>query len=173
MNRKKPYIELGKITTTHGINGFLKIDGWCDDLKIFNNLKKIYLDSYGKENLDIDKIKLNKTYALIKFRDIDTINEAQKYKDGIIYIKREDLKLKKGEILIQDLIGVEVYDYLKQDIFYGKIKEVIKTGANDVYVISKGNEKEKLIPVIEDVIKNKDLENGKIYINVIEGLFDV
>lgn len=173
MNRKKPYIELGKITTTHGINGFLKIDGWCDDLKIFNNLKKIYLDSYGKENLDIDRIKLNKTYALIKFRDIDTINEAQKYKDGIIYIKREDLKLKKGEILIQDLIGVEIYDYLKQDIFYGKIKEVIKTGANDVYVISKGNEKEKLIPVIEDVIKNKDLENGKIYINVIKGLFDV
>lgn len=173
MNKKKPYIELGKIATTHGISGFLKIYGWCDDLSIFKDLKEIYLDSYGKKKLDIDEIKLIKTYALIKFKDINTMNEAQKYKGEIIYIKRENLKIKEGEILIQDLIGVKIYDYLKQDIYYGEIREVIKTGANDVYVIFKDNEKEKLIPVIEDVIKSKDLKNGKIYINVIEGLFDV
>lgn len=173
MIKKKPYIELGKITTTHGINGFLKIDGWCDDLNIFNKLKEIYLDSYGREILKIENIKFIKNCVLIKFKEIKTINEAIKYKDRIIYVKREDLKLDEGEVLIQDLIGVEIYDYSNQKIFYGEIKEVIKTGANDVYVVSKKNEREKLVPVIDDVIKKKDLEGGKIYINVIEGLFDV
>ena len=171
--RKKLYIELGKITTTHGINGFLKINGWCDNLNIFNDLKKIYLDKYGEESLKIKKTKFIKNFVLIKFEGINTIDEAQKYKNKIIYIKREDLNLNEDEVLIQDLIGIKIYDYLKQDIYYGKIKEVIKTGANDVYVISKDKEKEKLIPVIDDVIKKKDLENGEIYINVIEGLFDV
>ena len=171
--RKKLYIELGKITTTHGINGFLKINGWCDNLNIFNDLKKIYLDKYGEESLKIKKTKFIKNFVLIKFEGINTIDEAQKYKNKIIYIKREDLNLNKDEVLIQDLIGIKIYDYLRQDIYYGKIREVIKTGANDVYVISKDKEKEKLIPVIDDVIKKKDLENGEIYINVIEGLFDV
>ena len=171
--RKKLYIELGKITTTHGINGFLKINGWCDNLNIFNDLKKIYLDKYSEESLKIKKTKFIKNFVLIKFEGINTIDEAQKYKNKIIYIKREDLNLNEDEVLIQDLIGIKIYDYLKQDIYYGKIKEVIKTGANDVYVISKDKEKEKLIPVIDDVIKKKDLENGEIYINVIEGLFDV
>ncbi len=173
MKKEKTYIELGKITTTHGINGFLKIDGWCDDLNIFNKLKKIYLDSYGNEIMKIENIKFIKNFVLIKFEEIKTVNEAQKYKNKVIYVRREDLQLDKGEIFIQDLIGIKIYDYLNQNIFYGEIKEVIKTGANDVYVISKKNEKEKLIPVIDDVIKQKDLENGKIYINVIEGLFDV
>ena len=171
--RKKLYIELGKITTTHGINGFLKINGWCDNLNIFNDLKKVYLDEYGEESLRIKKTKFIKNFVLIKFEGIDTIDEAQKYKDKVIYIKREDLKLNENEVLIQDLIGIRIYDYLKQDVYYGKIREVIKTGANDVYVISKDKEKKKLIPVIDDVIKKKDLENGEIYINVIEGLFDV
>ncbi len=173
MDKKKLCLELGRITTTHGVNGFLKVDGWCDDLNIFNDLKKIYLDLYGKESMRIKKVKFIKNFVLIKFEEINTINEAQKYKNKIIYIKREDLKLSEEEIFIQDLIGIKIYDYYKQNILYGKIKEVIKTGANDVYVISKENEKEKLIPVIDDVIKKKDLENGKIYINVIKGLFDV
>ena len=169
----KKYIELGKIITTHGVNGFLKIDGWCDDLSIFNELGRVYLNLSGEEFLNIVKIKFVRNYVLVKFKEIDDIGEARKYIGRIIYIKREDLRLEEGAVLIQDLIGMEVYDYYKQEINYGRIKEVIKTAANDVYVISDEDKKEILIPVIDSVVKKKDMDGNKIYIRMMEGLLDV
>lgn len=169
----KKYIEIGKVVTTHGLDGFLKVDGWCDDLVVFDELNEIYLDPSGRKNFTIEEVKFVKNFVLIKFKGVEDLEEARKYKGKIIYVKRENLKLENGAILIQDLIGVEVYDYFEQNINYGRIKEVIKTAANDVYVISDVNGKERLIPVIDDVIKKREIEKNKIYINVIEGLFDV
>ena len=159
----KRYIELGKIITTHGINGFLKIDGWCDDLSIFNELGRVYLDLSGEEFLSIVNIKFVRNYVLVKFKEIDDIGEARKYIGKIIYIKREDLRLEDGAVLIQDLIGMEVYT--DDEKYLGKIDDVFNTGANDIYQVG-----EILLPATKEVILKVDFEKKQILVHLLKGM---
>lgn len=170
---KKKYIEIGKVTTTHGIKGCLKVQPWFNDVDIIKNLNYIYTDSSGIIKNKIENIYYAKNHIIVKFETINSMEEAKRMNGKIIYAKREELNIKEGEILIQDLIGMEIYDYKEREKLYGRIKKVLETGANNVYVIENEEKKEKLIPAIDEVIKEKNYENEKIYIKVLEGMFDV
>lgn len=106
--------------------------------------------------------------VLLKFKGIETIEQAEELRNLYIEAKREDIKLEKGAYFIVDLIGLEVFT--KEGELLGKIKDVLQPGANDVYVVENENKKEILLPVIPDVVKQVDIKGKKVIVKLLEGL---
>lgn len=166
----KNYLEIGKIVSTHGLNGELKIYPWCDPLSFICNFKNIYLDQFGEKKLEVLKCRIQKNVGVIKFKNIKTIEEASKYLGKIIYINRNDARLDKNEFFIQDIIGLNVFDF-DTNKFYGKVNDIFKTGANDVYEIIDNNKK-YLLPAIKEVIIETNIEDNILRIRPLKGIFD-
>lgn len=165
----KQYLEVGKIVGTHGLQGEVRVEAWCDSIDFFCAFKTLYFDE-GTEKLSV-KSRPNKRIAIMKIEGIDTLEQAESLRSKVLYMNRSDVKLAEGENFVQDLIGLEVSDF-KTGMVYGKITDVIKTGANDVYQVTNENKKDYLIPVIDDVIEEVDIHGGTLKITPIKGLFD-
>ncbi len=167
---KKQFLDSGKIVGTHGIKGEVRIDPWCDSPEFLCAFKKLYLDQNGQTFIEV-KSRPHKNVALVKIKGIDTIEEAQKLRGKIVYINRDDITLGEGVNFVQDLIGLEVKDADNGDV-YGKISDVLRTGANDVYEITDSNKKKYLAPVIDEVIVKTDVDGGFVLIRPMKGIFD-
>lgn len=160
------YIDFGKITSTHGIKGELKIYPYTDDIDNILNLKKVYIN---EEAYKVSSMKFHKNMLIAKLKGINTIEEAEKFRNTIVQREiSDDEVLEEDTYYIKDLIGLEVY--LEDSSLFGKIKDVFQTGANDVYVIETLDKKEVLIPAIKDVVKMVDLAENKMVIELMEGL---
>lgn len=160
------YIEIGKIVNTYGIKGQLKIVPYTDNIKRFEKLKKIYINE--KEYL-IENVKYIKNIVILKLQGINTIEQAEEYRNLYIYIDKKDaIKLPKDTYFIRDLIGIEVYTNDGEKL--GIIDDIFKTGSNDVYVVRNSLGKQILLPAISSVIEKIDLENKKVIVNLIKGL---
>ncbi len=167
---KKQFLETGRITGTHGIRGMVRIQPWCDDIKFLSQIKYFYLDEKGNTKLEKERIAPNGNVFIAKFKDIETVADAEKLRDKVIYIDRSAAKIEKDSYFIQDILGCEVYD-TKSGELLGSVGDVSKTGANDVWHIvnAKG---EYLIPVIPDIVNKVDIDEGKILITPLKGIFD-
>lgn len=165
----KRYLEIGKIVSTHGLNGDFKVEPWCDTPEFLCGFKKLYSKD-GRETFDVKSSRVQKNVVIMSFKDINTIDEAVLLRGKVLYIDRNDADIEEDVFFIQDIIGMKVYDADTQK-FYGDITNVLKTGANDVYQVSFDG-RDYLIPVIKDVVLNIDLENGRIDIRPIKGIFD-
>lgn len=163
------YLEIGKVVSTHGLRGELRVDPWCDSPQFLCQFKTLYLKK-GETKLSVSS-RPHKTIAIVKANGIDTIEEAEKLRGRILYINRSDARLAPGEYFIQDLMGLDVID-IDTSKSYGKITDVLKTGANDVYQVTDKKKKEYLIPVIDDVVKEIDINGGKVLIKPLKGIFD-
>ena len=166
---KKNFLEVGKIVGTHGVRGMVRIQPWCDSAEFFCSLKKVYLDQNGKDKLNILKSSPHGNVVIASVKGIDSIEEAEKYRNKVIYMDRKDAKLEKGQYFICDLIGINVYD-ADSDKLLGVICDVSQTGANDVWHI-KQEDKEYLIPAIDDVLVSVDIDGEKITIRPLKGIF--
>lgn len=163
-------LQVGVISSTHGVRGEVKVFPTTDDMKRFKKLKQVILDT-GKEKmvLEVQGVKFFKQFAILKFKGIDNINEIEKYKGKSLFVDREHaVKLKKDEYFIADMIGMDVYT--EDDKIFGVLKDVIETGANDVYAISSEEYGEVLVPAIKQCILKVDIENKKMIIHLLEGL---
>ena len=167
---KKQYLDSGKIVGTHGIRGEVRIDPWCDSPEFLCMFKKLYLDEKGQTFIEV-KSRPHKNITLAKIKGVDTIEDAEKLRGKIVYINRNDIRLEEGVNFVQDLIGLEVRD-ADNDMVYGKISDVIRTGANDVYEITDSDGKKYLAPVIDEVIIETDIDNGFVLIRPMKGIFD-
>ncbi len=167
---KQKYIETGKIVGTHGVKGMTRVQLWADNTDFLKQFKYIYTDKNGSGKLEIVRIQPHGTIALIAFRGVDTIEQAEKLRNTVIYIDRNDVKLPKGRYFITDLIGCKVYD-ADNDAYLGEITDFSETGANDVWHIT-NNGKEYLVPAIEQVVISVDTENEKAIIRPLKGIFD-
>lgn len=163
------YLEIGKVVSTHGLRGELRVDPWCDSPQFLCQFKTLYLKK-GETKLSVNS-RPHKTIAIVKAKGIDTIEEAEKLRGKVLYINRSDAKLAPGEYFIQDLMGLDVID-IDTNENYGKITDVLKTGANDVYQVTDEDKKDYLIPVIDDVVKEIDINGGKVLIKPLKGIFD-
>lgn len=164
------YLEIGQIVNTNGLKGLVTVNPFTDDITRFEDLETVYI-LYHNEliKMTIEDIKYKKNQVLLKFKGIDTIEEAEKYRECYIKIDRKDaVKLPKDTYFIADLLGLEVFT--SDNRFLGKIDDVFQTGSNDVYVVKDEKGKQILLPAISDVVKKVDLENKKIIIELIEGL---
>ena len=164
------YLRVGVITTTHGIKGEVKVFPTTDDIERFKELKQVFLDT-GKEYipLEIEGVKFFKQMTILKFKGIDDINDIEKYRGKDLLITRENaVKLKEDEYFIYDLIDSTVITEDGEEL--GVLTEILKTAANDVYVVRRENGKDILLPAIKDCILNIDPESKKIIVHLMKGL---
>ncbi len=165
-------LQVGAITSTHGIRGEVKVFPTTDDVNRFKKLKEVVLDT-GKEQLtlQIEGVKFFKQFVILKFKGIDNINDIEKYKGKSLFVTRENaVKLKKDEYFIADMIGSTVED--EEGKVLGTLLDVMQTGANDVYIVEDENGKELLFPAIKQCVLKVDIEEKKILVHVMPGLLD-
>jgi len=164
------YIEIGQIVNTNGLKGVVKINPFTDDINKFKSLKYIYIQLKNElKKVKIEQVRFNKNQVLLKLEGIDSIEEAEKYRNFYVKTEKETQEeLGEDTYYIVDLIGLDVFS--DEDEYLGKIDDVFPTGSNDVYVIKDNLGKQILIPAIADVVKKVDLKNKKMIINLIPGL---
>ncbi len=166
-------LQVGIITSTHGVRGEVKVYPTTDDPRRFRRLKEVFLDT-GKEkmNLEIEGVKFFKQFVILKFKGLDNINDIEKYRQKSLYVTRKNaVRLQRDEYFIADLIGLKVQDEDGKEL--GTVKDVIETGANDVYEVEMADGKSLLLPAIKQCILNVDVENGTMQVHVLEGLLDL
>lgn len=164
------YFEVGQIVNTFGVKGMIKVKPFTDDVQRFEELKKVYICKKEKlEEVEIEEVKYHKDMVLLKIKGIEDLNEAEKIKGLYLKIDRKNAKkLPKDTYFIADLLGLEVYS--DKEEFLGKVDDIFKTGANDVYVVKDEKGKQFLLPGIPEVIKEIDLEKEKIIVHLLKGL---
>ena len=163
-------LQVGIITKTHGLRGEVKVFPTTDDARRFKKLKEVILDT-GREKitLEIEGVRFLKNLVILKFKGIDNINDIERNTGKSLYVTRENaVKLGKDEYFIADLIGIDVFD--EEDRRFGVLKDVIETGANDVYSIELENSQELLLPAIKQCILDVDIDNKKMKVHVLDGL---
>lgn len=165
---KKQYIEAGKIVGTHGLKGEVRIDPWCDSAAFLCRFKRLF-DAAGSEK-KVMSAKVHKNQAIVRFEGVNRVEEADLLRGKIVYINRDDVRLPAGTHFIQDLLGLRVED-ADTGVLYGIITDVLKTGANDVYQVT-SNGQDYLVPVIPDVVIEKNIDGGVIKIRPLKGIFD-
>lgn len=168
-------LRVGVIATTHGIKGEVKVFPTTDDLERFKVLKQCLLNTgsqgFGDEmiELEVEGVKFFKQFAILKFKGFDSINDIEKYKGKDLLVTRENaVELKENEHFITDLIGMEVIE--ENGTIVGELKDVMQTGANDVFVVTVQDGSEILLPYIEECVLDIDLDQNKITVYMMPGL---
>lgn len=164
------FLQVGVITTTHGLKGEVKVFPTTDYPERFEEIKEVLLDTgRNKLPLEIQSVRYFKNLVILKFKGINDINEIEKYKQCSLWVTRENATpLYEDEYYIADLIGCKVF--LEDGSKFGELVDVMETGANDVYVVNMTDGKEVLIPAIKDCILDVDIENQKMIIHLLDGL---
>lgn len=166
---KKQYLEAGKIVTTHGIKGEVKIMPYTDSPELLCEFDRLFLGK-NHEEINVERSRVFKNMVIAKLEGYDTPEAAERLRNKILYMHRDDLELDKDTYFIQDLIGIEVSD-ADSEFVYGKITDVMQTGANDVYVVQR-KDREYLIPAIPEVVITTDIDENTMTIRPLEGLFE-
>ena len=165
-------LQVGVISSTHNVRGEVKVFPTTDDVKRFKRLKEVILDT-GKEELtlEIEGVKFFKQFVILKFKGYDNINDIEKYKGKSLFVTRANaVRLRRDEYFIADLQGLTVVD--EEDKVLGTLRDVMETGANDVYIIDMADGREVLVPAIKECILHVDVEAGKMQIHLMDGLLD-
>ena len=163
-------LKVGVITTTHGVRGEVKVFPTTDDAERFLELEYVLLDP-GRElrRLDIKNVRFFKNLVILKFDGIDNINDIEKYKGKDLWIPREEAQeLGEDEYYIADLQGLNVV--LEDGTEFGTLRDVMETGANDVYIIDSNEHGEVLLPAIKECILDVDLEKNTMTVHLMKGL---
>ncbi|SFK47925.1 16S rRNA processing protein RimM [Lachnospiraceae bacterium KH1T2] len=163
-------VTAGKITSTHGIRGEVKVYPYLDDPDRFSGFTKVVISTkHGNFEEEIEKVRFFKNMVIVKFKGIDNINDVTKYRNADIRVLREEAAdLQDGQYFDIDLIGLHAID--EEGKVLGELESIMHTGANDVYIIKSEDGGEILIPAIKQCILDVDLANGIIKIHLLEGL---
>lgn len=166
-------LQVGVISSTHGIAGEVKVFPTTDDVNRFDYLKEVILDT-GREKLDLTVagVKYFKNMVILKFKGIDNINEVEKYRGCFLWVTRENaVELEEDEYFVCDMIGLKVMTDEGEEL--GELTDVIQTGANDVYAVKTKEGKEILLPAIADCVLNVNIEENTMTVHVMDGLLDL
>ena len=164
------FITIAKVVSTQGNKGEVNIFPLTDLANRFKNLTTVFLrNNNSQTTLNIEKIRIKENTVVLKFKNIDNIKEAKMIVGSFLEVERKNaVKLPKDTYFIFEIIGLEVY--AENNIFLGKVENVISTGSNDVYIVKGKNKKELFIPAIHEVVKNVNLEKKRINIKMVDGL---
>ena len=163
-------LQVGVISSTHGVRGEVKVFPTTDDPARYKKLKKVYLDT-GREfrPLEIQGVKFFKQFVIVKFKGIDNINDIEMYKGRSLLVDRKDaVPLKQDEYFIADMVGIDVFT--EDGEKFGVLKDVMETGANDVYIIDSLKHGEVLVPAIKQCILDVNIEEKRMDIHLMDGL---
>jgi len=170
MNRE---LRVGVIVKTHGIRGEVKVYPTTDSPDRFDDLTEIILKQNNHTKyLQIENVRYFKNLVILKFKGIDDINLVEPFKGAELYIDRKyGVPLDEGEYYIADIIGMDVITDDGNKL--GTVKDVLETGANDVYIVERDGAKDLLLPAIKDCILSVDLENNLMTVHLLDGLLDL
>ena len=162
---KQAFIEAGRITSTHGVHGEVKIEVWLDTPEDLKHYRRIFIDGQEKKLLSV---RQQNRFVIVKLHQIDDINAAQPLKGKTVYIAREDAPLPPGGYFLQDLLDAKVV--LEDGSPVGVLTEILERPANNVYVVTDPDGREILIPVVPAFIIRADAENGIVTVRLLEGM---
>ena len=168
----KQFLEIGQIVSTHGIRGELRVQPWCDSPEFLKKFKTLYFDKDGKTAKKVLSCRPHGNIVIVALEGIDSIEKAQALKNTVLFMNRDDARLKKGQYYIPDLLDCTVVDADDEEKIYGIITDVSQTGANDVWYITDKEKNEYLIPAIKSVVIDTDVVSGIIKIRPMKGIFD-
>ena len=163
-------LQVGAITTTHGVRGEVKVFPTTDDMKRYSSLKEVVLEGKN-EVLHIEQVKYFKNLVIVKFKEFNSLNEVENLKGKKLFVSRQNaVKLKKDEYFVADLIGLRVVD--EKLGLEGTLTDVMDTLANDVYVIDLDDGRQFMLPAIKECVLDVDVTKGLIRIHILDGLLD-
>ncbi len=166
------YIKIGQIINTHGNKGELKVYPLTDDVRRFCELEHLFILQNGEyQKYLVEKARIHKGMGILALREIDNMNDAESLRNLYVELPEEQLlPLPEGHFYIFQIIGLAVFE---NDIYLGKVTDVLKTGSNDVYVITNPeNNNVFYLPALKEVVKNIDISSGKMEVQIPPGLLD-
>ena len=161
------YLEVGKVTATHGVMGEVRVQPWADSPEFLCQFKTLYVDK-NHWPIQVERARVHKNMAILKFEGITDVPGALAMRNAVLYIDRKDAHLPEGRFFLADLYGLEVRDAGSGAVL-GKVAEVLTLPANHVYVV-RGGERELMIPAVPEFIAETNVEEGFLRVNLIEGL---
>ena len=166
------FFQVGVISSTHGVHGEVKVYPTTDDPKRFLKLKEVLLDTpKGYMPLKVEKVRFFKQMVIVKFEGYDTIESIQMYRQKGLFVPREQaVPLAEDEYYVADLLGMDVY--LEDGELFGKVKDVMQSAANDVYIIRSLAHGEVLLPAIADCVREVSVEENRMVIHLLDGLVE-
>lgn len=170
----KKFLETGKIVGLHGLRGEVRCQYYSDSADFLCEVAEecgLYTDKAGKNHIDVLHARPHKNIVIIQFDGIDSPEAAQRFVGTTLYLDRDDIELEEGTYFIQDIVGLTVIDADSGEV-YGKITDVYQNGATDVYSIRKSDGVELMFPCIPEIVLDTDIENGKMIIRPLPGLFE-
>ena len=159
---KQEFLEAGKIVSTHGVRGEVKILPWADDADFLVGLPRVFVA--GREYA-VQHSRVQKTCVLMKLAGIDDVDTAAKFREQIVRIHRDDVELPEGSVFIADRIGLRV---IADGEEIGKVSDILSMPGNDVYVVT--GSREYLIPAVPEFILERNLDEGFVRVKLIEGM---
>jgi 16S rRNA processing protein RimM len=170
---KENYLECGKIVSTHGVRGTVRLECYCDSPKVLATLKVMYAKEKDGtfKPFRVKASSVQKNMVLCTFENIDSLDAAIPMKGTVLYADRKDFKLKKGEFFIADLLGLPVFD-AETGEKYGVLADVTHPGTHDVYVIAEEDGKSFMMPAVPEFVIRVVAEGADagIYVKLIEGM---
>ena len=166
------HFRIGVITRPHGVLGEMKVYPVTDDIKRFKGMKEILMGPPEGQKGELSTVKVEgvrfqKNMVLLKLSGIESPEEARKLSQYQLYVKREDaIPLSDGEYYVSDLLGLSVLSEKGEKL--GILKDVLKTAANDVYVVK--GEREILVPAVKEYVLSIDLPKGEMTVLFVEGM---
>lgn len=169
------YLNVGTIVNTQGLKGEVRVISMTDfpDLRYKKgNILRLFLpDGKGTVDLTIQAHRKHKNFDILRFEGYPSINDVEKFRDGVLKIAKDELnELEEDEFYYHEIIGLEVIDENGDNL--GTVTEILTPGANDVWVVKKKGRKDIYLPYIESVVKRVDLNEGKVFVEIPEGLID-
>ena len=161
------YLEVGKVTNVHGLNGEVKVQPWADSPEFLCQFKTLYLDE-AHFPMNVQRARVHKNMVIIKFEGPTDVPSALSLRNAVLYIDRSDVSLPEGAFFLADIYGLEVRDAGTGEVL-GKIADVLTLPANNVYVV-KGGARELMIPAVPQFIAETNVEEGFLRVNMMEGL---
>ena len=161
------YLEVGKVTNTHGVMGEVRVQPWADSPEFLCRFKTLYVDK-SHWPIKVERARVHKNMVIMKFEGVIDVPSALAMRNAVLYIDRKDADLPAGSFFLADLMGLEVRDAQSGQVL-GKIDDVLTLPANNVYVV-RGGEREILVPAVPLFIAETNIEGGYIRVNMMEGL---
>lgn len=166
------YLELGKIVSTHGVRGELRVQYWCDSPEFFKSFETVYLKKDGQEPMKVLGARQHGNVMLLTLEGVDDLDKANALRGKVIYVDRDKAPLEPGSYFIAELVGCEVRDADDNSVLYGRVTDVLNTGASDIWQIKGEDGKEYLLPSVPGVVEKVDVDSCIALVRPMKGIFD-
>lgn len=168
----KTYLEIGRITSPHGVRGEVKLEVWGDGPEALLGIKQVSFHADGSDPIRVESSRPHQARLLLKLTGVEDMDGANALRGKVLFAHRDEIRCPEGSYFIDDLIGLTVVDADSGKI-YGKLTDVAGlSGRSDVYTVTDPEGRARLFPAIPQVVLKTDLAGGVMEIRPLEGLFD-